>query len=99
LATVEKNSSAILAKSDWEWHVQTMTNPIKKTIPSDESLFEESYKRLLPELGRLSPDDIQDVNIDTVTAVATVFGALLRLSIYRDYIAKEIPDFDIARFD
>lgn len=79
--------------------VRSMTSSVQKTNTSDEILFEEPYKRLLPELGGLPPDDIVEVNIDIPTAVATVFGVLPQLSAYRNTITQVIPGFDIARFD
>jgi hypothetical protein len=53
----------------------------------------------LPELDRLSQDDLVEFSLDFPTAVTTVFGALPQLAAHPDRIAKEIPGFDIARFD
>jgi hypothetical protein len=78
---------------------ERMTIPVQKTKLSDEILFEEPYRRLLSELEGLPQDDVDDVNVDVATAVAMVFGVLPQLSTYRDIIVKQLPGFDINRFD
>ena len=76
-----------------------MTSPVQKTKLSDEILFEEPYQRLRGELDALPRDDVEEVNLDLTTAIALVFGVLPQLTIHRDAIEKQLPGFDLARFD
>jgi hypothetical protein len=76
-----------------------MTSPVQKTKLSDEILFEEPYQRLRGELDALPQDDVEEVNLEVKTLVALVFGVLPRLIAHRDAIVKQLPGFDIARFD
>jgi hypothetical protein len=79
--------------------IKAMSNSVQKPQLSDEILFEEPYQRLLSELESLAPEDVYEVNLDIPTAVATVFGVLPQLRAFRDSIVKQLPAFDIARFD
>jgi hypothetical protein len=63
-----------------------------------ESLFEESYNRLLPEYKALQADDLVQVNLEVVSAVATTFGVLPELNKHRDSIATYMPNHDLVQF-
>jgi len=76
-----------------------MSNSVQKPQLSDEILFEEPYKRLLTELEALKQEDVAEVNLEIPTAVATVFGVLPKLMAYREDILKQLPGFDVVRFD
>lgn len=76
-----------------------MTTLISRTNVSDETLFEESYQRLLPELEALSAEDFVEINLEIPAAVATALGVLPQLNALREDIVRHLPNFDIARFD
>lgn len=76
-----------------------MTNLTQRSDINDEVLFEESYQRVLPEMRALSPDELMQITIDVPSAISTVLGVVKELPRYRDAIARELPLFDLARFD
>jgi hypothetical protein len=60
-----------------------------------ELLFEEAYKRLLPEYESLNSDELVGINLDIPKTVSTVLGAGSRLSALTARIAEEMPEFDV----
>jgi hypothetical protein len=54
---------------------------------------------LKDELLTVPKEETIEVNLEIPTAVSTVFGVLPQLSLHRDAIAKEIPAFNMVRFD
>jgi len=76
-----------------------MTNLTQRADVNDEILFEESYQRVLPEMRALSPDDLTQISIDVPSAIATVLGVVKELPRHRDAITKQLPEFDLARFE
>lgn len=76
-----------------------MTNLTQRSDVNDEILFEESYQRVLPEMRALSPDELMQITIDVPSAISTVLGVVKELPRYRDAMTKQLPEFDLARFD
>lgn len=68
-------------------------------IAKDERLVEESYERVKAELDALTPEQLVTVNLEVTAAVATILGALPEIKRLRERMVKELPAFDIARFD
>lgn len=66
---------------------------------NDETLFEESYNRVLPELQALSSDELASINLEVNTAVSTILGAMPEIRAQRDNVAKQLPDHDVTQFD
>jgi hypothetical protein len=75
--------------------MSTHPNPNVK----DEAFFRESYQRVLPEMQALAPEDVAVVSLDVISAVTTTLGILGELRRHRDAVAKDLPNFDLARFD
>jgi hypothetical protein len=76
-----------------------MTNSVATKTVNDESLIEQSFEQVLPELQALSQDELIPVNLDVTSAVATAFGVLRELREFRAQIVEELPKFDVVRFD
>jgi len=77
-----------------------MTNVINNiSNVSTDPLFEDSFNLVRPELDSLPPEEIIQVNLEITSAVTTAFGAWPEIRALRDNIAKQIPGFDLARFD
>ena len=72
---------------------------VTKNNVNDETLFEESYKRLEPEFQALSTDECSQINLEIPSAVSTTLGAIPEIRALRDDIVKEMPGFNIVRFD
>jgi hypothetical protein len=68
-------------------------------VANDEALVEEAYERVKAELAALAPDALMRVNLDVQAAVTTILGALPELKKLRERIARELPAFDLERFD
>jgi hypothetical protein len=66
---------------------------------SNEKLFKDAYGRIEPEIVALPVQRVRRINVDVRSAVATVLAAMARLLTYREQIIKELPTFDVARFD
>lgn len=66
---------------------------------SEEPLVSAVYERIKPELDALEPGELLHVSLDVAAAIATVFGVLPEVKALRPQIVKELPAYDIARFD
>jgi hypothetical protein len=66
---------------------------------NDEAVANAVLERVKDDLASLKPDELLQVSLDIQQAVATVFGVLPGVKRLREQIAKELPTFDIARFD
>ncbi len=64
-----------------------------------EILYEESYKRVLPELEALPAEQVAHVNLEPMVAVSVVLGTLPELQSFRAELMRRLPDFDLPRFD
>jgi hypothetical protein len=71
---------------------------IDQTV-NDEVLVAEAYERVKGDLAALKPEEFLQLNVDIPTAVSTVLGVLPEVKALRDRIVKELPAFDVARFD
>jgi hypothetical protein len=76
-----------------------MNDSTQTNSPTDETLFEASYQKVLPEMQSLSTDELTSVNLDVSAAIATVLGAVRELSKHRAAIEKELPAFNLARLE
>jgi len=65
----------------------------------DEALADAVFEKVKPDLIKLEQSALQQVNLDIPAAIATVLGVLPELRGLRDQIAKDLPAFDIQRFD
>jgi hypothetical protein len=66
---------------------------------AQEILFEEPYKRLLPEYASLPTDELIGINRDIPKTVNIVIGTCQRLARLTARIAEELPDFDVSLID
>jgi hypothetical protein len=66
---------------------------------SDEVLADDAFARVKPELAKLAPEDLLQVNLDVAAALQTILGVLPEVKRLRSQIAKELPSFDLASFD
>lgn len=65
----------------------------------DESLADAVLERVRPEMAALDTNELVPIKLDLSGAVATVLGVLPEVRALRAQIVKELPSFDIARFD
>jgi hypothetical protein len=65
---------------------------------TNEQQFEDAYARVKPTLDALRTGELQQINLDVPTAVATILGVLPKLQALEPDIAKHLPTFDIARY-
>jgi hypothetical protein len=66
---------------------------------SNEVLAQDAYERVKPELARLAPEELLQVNLDVSVALHTIMGVLPEVRALRDQIVRELPSFDVASFD
>jgi hypothetical protein len=71
------------------------TNQPSTTIPR----FRDAYDRLSVEIKAVEHDDLVPINVDVPTAITTVLGAMPEINALRPRIEKELPAFDLGRFD
>ena len=76
---------------------QSNAGPEATLIPNHPS--EAAYQELLPEISALDEPDLVPINVDVLTAVTTVLGALPKLRALRPQIEAEWRRFDFERFD
>ena len=74
------------------------SNAITNDNVNAETLFEESYNRLLPEYMGLPGDDLVQVNLEVPSAVATALGVLPELNKHHDSIASQMPSHDLVQY-
>lgn len=74
---------------------------METTVPGvgDEALAEAVFEKVRPDLLKVDLAELLQVNLDLPAAISTVLGVLPELRGLRDQIAKELPTFDIQRFD
>ena len=65
----------------------------------DEVLMSAALERVKAELAALTPDELQPISLEISAAVATVLGVLPEVRALRERIVKELPSFNLARFD
>jgi hypothetical protein len=61
--------------------------------------WEQAYESVTRDLLALSPSALVAINLDIPSAVATAAGVIPELKMFREQIVKELPGFDISRFD
>ncbi len=62
-------------------------------------IADDVFERLKPEMAALDVEQLLPVKLDLSGAVATVLGALPEMQALRAQIVKELPLFDVERFD
>jgi len=79
----------------------TVTSPLASTAALESSVprFRDAYQRLVEEIRAVPVTALLTMNIDIPQAVTTALGALPELRAFRERIVKELPGFDITRFD
>jgi hypothetical protein len=68
-------------------------------LVNQEELGSAALARLRPELDALPEEELLPVSFDIPAGVALVLGSLDEIRALRDTIAKEMVNFDLARFD
>src|SRR5262249_40277280 len=68
-------------------------------VAKDEALIEDAYERVKAELDAVAPEALIVVNLDVQVAVSTILGALPEVRGLRGRMVKELPEFDVGRFD
>jgi hypothetical protein len=74
-------------------------NPNQRNTVGDEALFNDVFERVKPDMAALKTDELLVVSLDISAAVATVLGVLPEVRALRGQIVKELPTFNVARFD
>lgn len=67
--------------------------------PTQVPRLRNAYQQLVEEIRAVPDSELIAINLDIPTAVTTALGALPDIRALRDRIVKELPAFDIARFD
>ncbi len=65
----------------------------------NEARLSAGFERVKGDLAALAPEQLQQVSLDITAAFATVMGVLPEVQALRERIVKELPTFNIARFD
>lgn len=65
----------------------------------NELLVNAVFERVKPEMMGLKPEELLAISLDISQAVATVLGVLPEVRGLREQIVKELPTFDVERFD
>ncbi len=60
---------------------------------------EEAFRELLPEMDALSEAELVVPTVDIMSAVSIVLGVLPRLRGLRGELERQLPHFDLVRFD
>jgi hypothetical protein len=76
-----------------------MKNVTHQAIVQNEVLVSEVLEAVKPELMSLLPEQFEVINTDVKDMCSTVLGTLKELKDWRETIEKELPGFDLARFD
>jgi hypothetical protein len=66
---------------------------------NDEAATNATLERVKDDLAGLRPDELLPVSLDIQRAVTTVFGVLPAIRGLRAQIVKELPTFNVVRFD
>ncbi|MEY4550417.1 MAG: hypothetical protein RL685_6612 [Pseudomonadota bacterium] len=72
----------------------SMPDPAASQLPLDAA-----YAATLPAMAALPTTELLAVNVDLMSAVTTVLAALPALRALRPQIARQLPAFDLQRFD
>lgn len=65
----------------------------------NEARLSAGFERVKGDLAALLPEQLQQVSLDITAAFATVMGVLPEVQALRERIVKELPAFNVARFD
>src|SRR3954465_10861416 len=65
----------------------------------DEALAKAVFERVKGDLAQLRTDELLHISLDIPQAVSTVLGVLPDVKRLREQIVKDLPSFDVARFD
>ena len=66
---------------------------------NSEAAANAVLERVKGDLASSKPDELLQISLDIPQAVATVFGVLPAVKALREQIVKELPTFDVVRFD
>lgn len=66
---------------------------------AEDASAEAAFARRLPELLALDERDLQQVNLEITSVVATVLGALPAIERIRPELSSRLPTFDLASLD
>lgn len=75
------------------------SNIPSETFAADPEPTEAAFEATLPEIAALPDADTLAVNIDPVAAATSVLGLLPELIELRPQIERQLPEFDLKRFD
>src|SRR5688572_22808457 len=83
--------------------VMAMSQTLSVSTPDPDTTLEASdfldgFKRVEAELQAIPEQDLIVINLEVLSAVATVLGTLPELRALRERFAS-LPDFDLVRFD
>jgi hypothetical protein len=76
-----------------------MNNVSHQSIVQNEVLANQLLESVKPQLMALSPEQFEVINTDVKDMCSAVLGTMRELRSWRERIAKELPSFDLARFD
>jgi hypothetical protein len=62
-------------------------------------LSQDAYQQMLPAIMAVPEKETIHINLDVLTVVTTVLGALLEILALRDRIVRELPMFDVLELD
>jgi len=65
----------------------------------DEVLMNAAFERVAADMAALRQDELQPITLEIATAVATVLGVLPEVTALRERVVKELPTFNVTRFD
>jgi hypothetical protein len=74
------------------------SGPNNRAVTGGPAEFTAGFQRVESELRALPEQELEALNLDVPSAVATVLGALPEIRRYREQLAA-LPGFDLASFD
>jgi hypothetical protein len=77
----------------------TQSNVMAAAFAHDMEPMEAAYQATLPEIMALPDEETVQLNLEPVAAATVALGVLPELLALRPRIEKELPSFDLQRFD
>jgi hypothetical protein len=75
-----------------------MTTTLDANV-NNELARAESYKKVLPAMQALRPEEVMGVNVDLASTVPTMLGALPQIAAYRTAVAEAFTNYPVSNFD